>query len=164
MSPLGTMELIALKPLQKLGPEADREDAAANLGEGRTAGSHIDEAFEAVHTVLDASLNYLLKGRQTEPWVSWATLDVPDKCAVLRRALHLNQDRDAHYLHRMHGHLEAVEHYDRERSRLLRLEFENPGMLTMTEKANIADYMMTAAMQFDEGMICEHDGIRSSLW
>ena len=163
MSPLGTMELIALKPLQKIGPEADREDAAAHFDDDRSMGSHIDESFEAVHTVLDASLDYLLKGRQDEPWVSWATLDVPDKCAVLRRALHLNRDRDAAYLHRMHGHLEAVEHYDRERSRLLRLEFETPGTLTMTEKMNLADYLMAAALDLDEGLICEHDGIRSSL-
>lgn len=163
MSPLGTMELIALKPLKDFTPEADLGEYAARFGDDGTPGLHIEEAFEAVHTVLDGSLDYLLKGRQTEPWVSWATLDVPDKCAVLRRALHMDQSRDAAYLHRMHGHLESVEHYDRERSRLLRLEFENPGTLTMTEKANVADYLMTAAMDLNEGMICEHDGIRSSL-
>lgn len=163
MSPLGTMELIALKPLKDFTPEADLEEYVARFGDDGTPGLHIEEAFEAVHTVLDASLDYFMKARQSEPWVSWTALDVPDKCAMLRRVFHLNQDRDADYLHRMHGHLESVEHYDRERSRLLRLEFETPGTLTMTEKANIADYMMTAAIDLEERMRFEHTGFRRVL-
>ena len=157
------MELIALKPLKNFTPEADLEEYVSRFGDDGPPGLHIEEAVEAVHTVLDASLDYFMKARQSEPWVSWATHDVPDKCAMLRRAFHVDQSRDAAYLRRMHGHLEAVEHYDRERSRLLRSEFENPGTLTMAEKASVADYLLTAAMDLDEGMVCEHDHFRSAL-
>ena len=160
MSPLGTMELITLKPLKNFTPEADLEEYAARFGDDGTFGLHIEEAFGAVHTVLDASLDFFMKGRQSEPWV---TLDVADKCAVLRRALHADQSRGADYLHRMHGHLESVEHYNRERSRLMRLEFENPGKLTLTEKADLADWLMTAAMELEEWMRFEHGGFQRVL-
>ena len=56
----------------------------------------------------------------------------------------------------MHGHLEAAEHYDRECSRLLRREFENPGAVSLIEKADLADALMSAAMLFEQDMRGEY--------
>lgn len=157
MTPIAALELNPIKQPKNYSPEADREEYAEHFDDDAPPGRHIEESCFLLHAVLDASLDYLLRGRQAEPWVSWVTLDVPDKCAMVRRALHLDQSRDVQCLHYIHGHLEAVEHYDRERSRLMRLEFESPGAVSLVEKADLADALMSAAMLLEEGMRSEYD-------
>ena len=158
------MELSTIKAPPQLTAAADREEFIARFGHVRSPEQHITEAFNAVQSVLDASLNYLLAAKDTDTWVDLATLDVADKCDLLRWAFGKVTGRDMDYHSRMQEHVVAIEFYNRERSRVLRTEYQQSGFLSLTEMANLADCMMTAAMQLDEGMACEHDDFHSAIF
>lgn len=154
------MELITIKPPVNWNAAADRTEYldrfTDDLVPERDAGRHIEEAVETLHAVLDAILTHLLSKERLKTRVDWATLDVADKCALLRWAFGRADDRGVGYQNRMQPHLAAVEHFDRERSRLLRAEFKCPGSLTLLEMADVADTLTTAAIELEEAMICEN--------
>lgn len=154
------MKLITIETPQNWSPAADRAEYLDRFTDDiipeREAGRHIEDAVETLHAVLDAILTHLLRKECLKTRVVWSTLDVTDKCSLLRWAFGRSGDRGVGYQARMQEHIAAVEHYDRERSRLLQAEFKCPGSLTLVEMADIADTLMTAAMELEEAMVCEN--------
>lgn len=156
------MDIYTIKVPPNLSPEADRKEYVDRFGDDNFPELHIEESVEHLRTVLDWILIRLL-GKSGKIWVALETVDVADKCALLHWGFDQIQGREPAFYQRMHEHVAAVEHFDRERSRLLRAELQRPGCLTWTEKAEVADNLMCAAMELNEGMICEHDDLSSAL-
>jgi len=161
------MDTLTLETPPDWTPADDRADYLARFpydrAPERQAGGHIEEALDSVHAVLDAILTHLQAREGLRSRVGWATLNIGDKCAALRWAFSRATGPIATRRARFLDHLDAVVHYDRERARLLQQEFRAPGSLALVNLADIADTLMTAAMELDEAMCVLVPGFVSAI-
>jgi hypothetical protein len=149
--------------------QSDKEDIKEFTDRFGDENDLDEEAYERIANgvtkatqVVDLVMKYFW-AEGDEPRVPLESLTLAEKCDLLQEIV-LSRKSEEHCCARLMGDLKLLQHYDAERSAVLKEEWRNPGSVTYTEIAEVADSLITYSFILEESMVCEHDDFRSDVF
>lgn len=161
------MDIIEISVPEDWDAEQDLEEFEDRFGDDyknlqKFALDQVDDACAQRKHVLAQAIRYFLQRTTTPLRVPVSALTVPELCHFLLEII-AQSGRKRAYIERFEEHLAAVLHYEEQRALVLERHWTNPDHVWLIELADLADTIVTASMEFDEGMECEHDNYTSAL-
>ena len=124
--------------------------------------ANVEDVCACRMNVLAQALRYFLDQNKTPLRVPVNSLTVPELCHFLLGLIE-HSKREPGYTERFRGHLAVVLYYEKQRALVLERHWTNPDHVWFVELADVADAIMAASWDFDEGMVCEHDNYTSVI-